>query len=188
MRAYLTVAAALSIACSGAVGQAYRWVDDQGRVHYTQTPPPPRAKGVQRKDFRSGAAETAELPYATQLAAKNYPVTLYTQPDCGPPCDQARASLVKRGVPFREVSVLSQKEIDEVKQVSGRESVPLLVVGSMYQLGFQEARINSLLDTAGYPAAGSRAPTEAPRKPPSASAPPPVQAPQPAAEPSAYSK
>jgi glutaredoxin len=188
MRAYLVVAATLWIACSDAAGQAYRWVDEQGRVHYTQTPPPPAAKGVQRKNFRSGAAEPPDLPYATQVAAKNYPVTLYTQPDCGSPCDQARASLVRRGVPFREVSVLGQKEIDEVKQVSGKESLPLLVVGSLFQVGFQEARINSLLDTAGYPNAWPRAPIEAPRKTEPAAVPPPAQAPQPAAEPSTYAR
>jgi len=164
MRPYLIVAAIFWIACSDAVGQTYRWVDDQGRVHYTQTPPPPQAKEIQRKDFRSGATAYVDLPYATQLAAKNYPVTLYTQPDCGSPCDQARASLVKRAVPFREVSVLGQKEIDEMKRVSGKEELPLLVVGSLFQTGFQENAINSLLDTAGYPPVGPRVPLETLRK------------------------
>ena len=164
MRAYLIVAATLGIACSDAAAQVYRWVDDQGRVHYTQTPPPPQAKGVQRKDFRGGPAGNAELPYATQLAAKNYPVTLYTQPECGSLCDQARAVLVKRAVPFREVSVFGQKEIDEVKRLSGEESLPLLVVGTMFQAGYQEGLINSLLDTAGYPPAGPRLPVDALRK------------------------
>ena len=175
MRAYLVLAATFWIACSDAAAQAYRWVDDQGRVHYTQTPPPPQAKGVQRKDFRSGAPGTAELPYATQLAAKNYPVTLYTQPDCGSVCDQARSSLVKRAVPFREVSVLSQKEVDEVKRLSGGESLPLLVVGSLVQVGFQEGLINNLLDTAGYPSAGPRVPVEVLRKADPAATPPPAQ-------------
>jgi len=164
MRAYLIVAATLWIACSDAIGQAYRWVDERGQVHYTQTPPPPQAKEIQRKDLRSGAPGYVDLPYATQIAAKNYPVTLYTQPDCGSPCDQARASLVKRAVPFREVSVLGQKEIDEMKRVSGREDLPLLVVGSLYQTGFQENAINSLLDTAGYPRTGRSVPLETLRK------------------------
>lgn len=164
MRAYLIAAAVFWIACSEAAGQAFRWVDDQGRVHYTQTPPPPGAKEVQRKNFRPGPAASVDLPYATQLAAKNYPVTLYTQPDCGSPCDQARASLVKRAVPFREVSVLGQKEIDEMKGISGREELPLLVVGSQFQTGFRETAIDSLLDTAGYPPAGPRVPLESLRK------------------------
>jgi glutaredoxin len=164
MRAYVLIAAALWIACGDSAGQAYRWVDDAGRVHYTQTPPPPGAKGVQRKNTRPGVAATVDLPYATQVAAKNSPVTLYTQPDCGPACDQARASLVKRAVPFREVSVVGQKEIDEMKKVSGREDLPLIVVGSQFQTGYQEGRINGLLDAAGYPAAGPRLPIEALRK------------------------
>ena len=140
MRTYLIVAAALWTVCSDAAGQTYRWTDERGQVHYTQTPPPPQAKEIRRKDFRSGASGSVDLPYATQIAAKNYPVTLYTQPDCGPPCDEARASLVRRAVPFREVSVLSQKEIDEMKRLSGREDLPLLVVGSQFQNGFQETR------------------------------------------------
>jgi glutaredoxin len=181
-RTYLLAAAAVWMACSDAAAQTYRWVDREGRTHYTQTPPPPGAKGVQRKNLQqSGAAAQGDLPYATQVAAKNFPVTLYTQPDCGSPCDQTRASLVKRAVPFREVSVLGQKEIDEMKKVSGREDLPLLVVGSQFHVGYQEGRINDLLDTAGYPAAGPRVPIEALRKTGPVASPPSAPASEPEA-------
>ena len=46
MRILLVAAAILLTVCADAFGQAYRWVDQDGRVHYTQTPPPPGAKGV----------------------------------------------------------------------------------------------------------------------------------------------
>jgi glutaredoxin len=174
MRAYLIAAMSLWIMSADAVGQVYRWTDADGKVHYTQTPPPPQAKGVQRKDLRPGAPGSIDLPYATQVAAKNYPVTLYTQSDCGSLCDRARASLVKRAVPFREVSVVGQKEIDEVKRLSGGEGLPLLVVGSQFQVGFNEGLINNLLDTAGYPPAGPRVPVEVLRKTDSASSPAPA--------------
>jgi glutaredoxin len=164
MRFHLIAAAILFTACAGASGQAYRWVDKDGKVHYTQEPPPPGAKSVQKKTFRQGQAETSSLPYATQVAAKNYPVTLHTAPDCGDPCDRARALLVRRSVPFREVSVLSQNEVDELKRLSGRSDIPLLVVGAQTQSGFQESMFHSLLDTAGYPAAGSSLPIETLRK------------------------
>jgi glutaredoxin len=164
MRAYVIVAAALWLACTGASGQAYRWVDDQGRVHYTQTPPPPGAKKVERKNFRqSGTAPAADLPYATQVAAKNYPVTLYTMENCAP-CDQARALLLGRTIPFKEVNVVTQQDIDEVKKVSGTNELPLLVVGSLFQSKFQEGLYNGLLDTAGYPASGPAVPAEKLRK------------------------
>src|SRR5215831_17473065 len=187
MRAYFVVAAtfAAAIACGAATAQAYRWVDEQGRVHYTQTPPPPGARDVQRKNLlQSGAAASADLPYATKLAAQNFPVKVFTQEKCEA-CDRARALLVKRGVPFSEVNVVSQTEADEVKAISGETSLPLIVVGSLHQSGFQEQLLNSLLDTAGYPSSGPNLPLEALRKPGPAAAP----APQPGtAEPSAASK
>jgi hypothetical protein len=164
MRILFAAAAILLIICTDALGQAYRWVDQDGRVHYTQTPPPPGAKGVQRKTFRHGPMGTVDLPYATQVAAKNFPVTLYTLPDCGSPCDQARALLVRRAVPFTEASVVTQKDADEVKRLSGKNDLPLMVVGTQVQTGFHEGLLNALLDSAGYPSSAPPAPIETLRK------------------------
>ena len=164
MRILLVAAAILSTICADALGQAYRWVDQDGRVHYTQTPPPPNARNVQRKNLRGGGVDVSNLPYATQVAAKNFPVTLYTLPDCGAPCDQARALLVKRVVPFSEVSVVTQKDSDEVKRLSGKTDLPLLMVGNQSQTGFQESLLNGLLDSAGYPTSVPPASIEALRK------------------------
>jgi glutaredoxin len=167
MRTYFIVAASLAaaITCGAAAAQTYRWVDDQGRVHYTQTPPPPGARDVQRKNLRqSGAAAGADLPYATRVAAQNFPVKLYARDKCQP-CDYARAALVKRAVPFSEINVASQKDLDEVQSISGNAQLPLVMVGSLHQTGFQEQQLNSLLDTAGYPPSGPSLPVEALRRP-----------------------
>jgi glutaredoxin len=165
MRQFFLAAVMISIACTHALAQAYRWVDKEGRVHYTDAPPPPEAKEIQRKNLRSGSGvDTSNLPYATQFAAANFPVTLYTSPDCGPPCDNARASLVKRAVPFKEISVESQKDFDEMKKLSGGTRFPLLVVGREMQSGFRDDLFSGLLDTAGYPSSGPPMPLEALRK------------------------
>jgi hypothetical protein len=75
-------------------------------------------------------------------------------------------------VPFREVSVSTQEEADQVKKLSGKSEYPLLVVGSLLQSGFLESLYNNLLDTAGYPPSGPRVPIETLRKvdPPAAKA------------------
>lgn len=165
MRQFFLAALMISITCANASAQAYRWVDKEGRVHYTDAPPPPDAKEVQRKNLRGGGGvDTSGLPYATQVAASNFPVTLYTSPDCGPPCDNARTSLVKRSVPFTEISVTQQKDLDEVKRLSGSIHLPLLVVGREIQSGFRNDLFNGLLDTAGYPSSGPPMPIEALRK------------------------
>jgi len=164
MRLHLFTAALLLAIGVDASGQAYKWVDRDGRVHYTQTPPPPDAKGVQRKNFHSEQAEAVDLPYATRLASTNFPVTLYTWPDCGSPCDQARTLLVRRAVPFREVSVVTQKDAEELKNLSGRNDLPTLVVGTQVHVGFQERAYNGMLEAAGYPSSVAPVPIEALRK------------------------
>jgi glutaredoxin len=166
MRIALVAGIVLAVLCGGASAQMYRWVDKDGGVHYTQTPPPPDAKSTQRKSLGTGggAMPYGDLPYATQSAAKNFPVTLYTSPDCGAPCEQARSFLVRRVVPFREISVRQQKDIESLKAVSGGLQVPYLVVGSQKQAGFLEDAYGALLDSAGYPSGGPRLPLEALRK------------------------
>jgi hypothetical protein len=160
MRIALLAGVVFAVSCGAASAQMYRWVDKDGRTHYTQTPPPPDAKSVERKPLGAGSAGGAEksyadLPYATQSAAKNYPVTLYTSPDCGMPCDQARAVLVRRAVPFREIRVQRSQDVESLKSAGGTQ-VPHLVVGSLKQSGFLEDAYGALLDTAGYPSSGPR--------------------------------
>lgn len=163
MRPHIVAALTLWLGCAQAFAQVYRWVDEAGKVHYTQNPPPSGTKGARLKDLRNSATATVDLPYATQEAAKKFPVTLYSRSECAP-CEQARATLVKRAIPFREISVLAQKDVDEVKKLTGTTDLPVLVVGSQVQAGFQEGLYNNLLDTAGYASSGPQVPMEKLRK------------------------
>jgi glutaredoxin len=163
----------LGAACA-ASAQMYRWTNEQGRVHITDTPPPPSAKDVQRKSpVVSGAnPENPGQPYSVQLAAKSFPVTLYTAKDCEP-CGAARKLLNSRGVPFREVLVVDEPQQEELRKVAGALAVPSVTVGRNVQKGFEENSYHSLLDIAGYPRAGILPPrNQAEPKP----APPPAEA------------
>lgn len=157
MRAMLVAAVLLAVALAGAQAQQmYRWVDKDGRVHYTQQPPPPDAKNVQRRSTASSTPESPELPYATRLAAKNFPVTLYTAPDCGAACRDARESLEKRGVPFHEIVVGDDRSIEDLKRLTGKTQVPVLRVGTQPQVGYEPEGWKAALDGAGYPETGPR--------------------------------
>lgn len=151
----LLLAVLLCATVFAASAQMYRWTDEKGRVHYTSTPPPPGAKGVQKKDATRAAPEAAApgLPYAVQQAQKNYPVTLYTAPGCEG-CDAARKLLNARGIPFREVSVVENAQIAELKTAVGSNSVPAMLVGRSVVTGFEAGGYNRALDAAGYPRAG----------------------------------
>jgi len=168
MRAMLVAAVLFTVAIAGAQAQQmYRWVDKDGKVHYTQQPPPPDAKEVRRRPASTGAPESPDLPYATRLAARNFPVTLFTSADCGAPCRDARDSLEKRGIPFEEIVVGDEKSVEELKRVAGRTQVPVVRVGKQISVGFEADIWKSALDVAGYPASGpparARVRTEAPK-------------------------
>ena len=152
MRTALFLVLATAAAC--ALAQQYRWTDDKGRVHYSDTPPIPANKSLQKKDLK-GSVVSSESPFELQLAVKNAPVTLYTSPSCKEGCPEARETLNKRGVPFKEVQVWDTESNELLRKVSGANQVPTLQVGSSVQKGFEQGAFDKLLDIAGYPKAGS---------------------------------
>jgi glutaredoxin len=127
---------------------AWRWYDPADQSwKITDTPPPGRAQKIEKS---AAHILPNKLPYATQMAARNFPITLYTQPVCDG-CDAGRQLLEKRGLPFTEKVVKSQAELDEVKKLSGKTALPLITVGSQSFSGYEEKSWNGLLDIAGYP-------------------------------------
>lgn len=139
--------------------QMYRWTDQNGRVHVTDTPPPASAKGVQKQRASVPAAAAPgdgahQTSYELQLAMKDYPVSLYTSPMCKEPCQRARDHLNKRGVPFREIQVWDVDSNEQLKRISGSSEVPTVVVGSSVQKGYGVSAFDELLDSARYPKAG----------------------------------
>jgi len=141
-------------AAATAGAQMYRWTDKDGKVHFGDSPPP-GARDVRKKGqpAASSSAPSQNLPFATQQAMKDFPVTLYSTPGCEA-CDQARKLLNARGVPFKELSVNSEKELKDLMSAVGSNSVPSVLVGPTVLKGFEEGAYNRALDTAGYPRAG----------------------------------
>ncbi len=139
-----------------AQAQLYRWTDESGKVHYTDTQPPATAKNVEKKGpARASGAEAAaaQQSYALQQAVKTFPVTIYTSKDCGDPCKKGLDHLNKRGVPFTEKVVATQAELDELVKLAGAPRVPVMIVGVNIRKDYEEQSWNEALDTAGYPKA-----------------------------------
>ncbi len=145
--------ALLAFACAVAIAQQYRWTDAKGEVHYSDTPPP-GAKNVQKRNLRGSVVETPP-PFELQRVQKDFPVTLYTSPNCKEPCAMAREALNRRGVPFDEVQVWEEESNEKLKKATGANEVPALVVGRTAHRGFEQGAYDSLLDSAGYPKAGA---------------------------------
>jgi glutaredoxin len=150
---------ALILLTSAANAQLYRWTDEKGGVHVTDTPPPANARSVVQKKSSAEGGNTAEQrPYELTLAMKDFPVVLYTAPNCKQPCARARDALNKRSVPFKEVQVWNDATTEELKGLSGANEVPTLLVGRSVNRGFEQGAYDALLDSARYPKAGTLPP------------------------------
>jgi glutaredoxin len=172
----LAVLLALALPASAAM---YKWVDAQGRVQYSDTPPPPGTKVEEQRIIRNTIA-TGGTPFAVQEAAKRNPVTLWMH-DCGDLCNRARDFLASRGIPYTLRNPSRMGEQDAWKKASaGENAVPLLVVGTRTVKGFEEPEWNVALDAAGYPRG---APALKPQAIPPATDPVPPAKPAPVAPP-----
>ena len=151
---------------AGVAAQAemFRWVDADGKVHYSDQPPPANVKQVEKKKVSGGKPSEAPLPYALQQAVKNFPVTLYSS-TCGEGCARASALLSKRGVPYTELDATDAKTQSELKTLTGGQIVvPVIKIGREVVKGFEEGAWNRSLDAAGYPKTALIAP-RAPGRP-----------------------
>ena len=171
----------VSAFAAGQTQQVYRYVDSEGRVVYSDKPPPADAREAQAKRIGRNTIETSSLSYAAVLAEQRYPVTLYTF-GCGLVCDTAAGLLNKRGIPHTVVDVGQNDGAEKLKRLTGGLDAPALQVGDQYTTGYNESRWQNMLSDAGYPqtppprtAPVARAPQAPPAAPPSGA----VEAPTP---------
>jgi len=143
------VGLALLLWAGAASAQMFKWVDANGKTHFTDTPPPATAKAAPIKSS-TGAAAGAGLPYALAMAVRNAPVVLWTTSPC-PSCDAGRAYLKSRGVPFSEKTVTNDADEAKLRESGGDERLPALFVGRNKVIGYQQGAWADALSAASYP-------------------------------------
>jgi glutaredoxin len=173
---HLALALVLAMGASNASAQLYTWKDAKGVTHVTDQPPPENLPGKSAavKGAALRSASQPSLPYALNEAVRRNPVTLYTTSSCEA-CDQGRALLQQRGVPFSEKTVNSNEDQQKLKAAGSDARLPLLVVGSNKVIGFEAVSWQDALSAATYPLQ-SRLPAGWRQAPALAAAPAPAEA------------
>ncbi len=166
----------LGLTAAAPAAAQYKWVGPGGEVTYSDRPPPSGTHAVSVGTMSAPARrDDAGLPAALRDPAAKHPVVLYTSSDCAP-CQQARAHLSKRGVPFAERTIATGADADAFQRAGFQEaSVPALGVGRERSVGYEASAWDRLLDAAGYPKssmlpASYRPPAPAPLAAPPAAA------------------
>jgi glutaredoxin len=177
----LTVALLATLAAAAPALAQYKWLDSNGRVMYGDNPPRD-AKKVEK--LGSAAPDDSDplrgAGFELRRAVQAHPVVLYATGDCSP-CESARQLLRARGVPYTEKLIVTQADIDALRNLGGGNQVPVLTVGRQVQQLFETNTWHSLLDAAGYPRA-SQLPRSWQPATPTPLVPPPPQAPPKTAE------
>jgi len=132
----------------------YRVVGPDGRVTFSDQPPPANAAvrpvGNTAAGAPAGAGASGQLPFELRQISSRYPVTLYTGRDCAP-CNSGRNLLNARGVPYTERTVETAQDGEALKRLSGEMGLPFLTIGSQRIKGYSDTEWTQFLDAAGYP-------------------------------------
>ena len=145
----IAISGALTLFPDSAHAQLYKWAGADGKINYSDTPPPPGAKQMGTK-ASGGESVSVPLPFDLAAAVAQNPVTLYTSPTCAP-CDEGRNLLKTNGIPFSEKTVNTNDDLERLKQVGGATQLPLLVIRSTKFRGFEGTEWRTALTSAGYP-------------------------------------
>ena len=129
----------------------YRIVGPDGRVSYSDQPPPAaNAKPVVSGAPGAAGGASAQLPFELRQVASRYPVVLYTSAECAP-CNSGRNLLNARGIPYSEKTINTFEDGEALKRLSGQASLPFVTIGSQQIKGYSDSEWTQFLDAAGYP-------------------------------------
>ncbi|WP_439115363.1 glutaredoxin family protein [Hydrogenophaga sp.] len=147
------VGLAIGLAAAPALAQGvYRMVGPDGRVTYSDQPPPANvnARPVGSATTNIAASANAQLPFELRQVSSRFPVTLYTSTDCVP-CNSGRNLLNTRGIPYVEKTINTAQDSEALKRLSGAASLPFLTIGSQQIKGYSDTEWTQFMNAAGYP-------------------------------------
>lgn len=153
----LLVCFIVAVLAGNSVAGMYRWVDRNGAVHVTDTPPQ-QADNAKIETVPTRQTDTknppevkdprANPPYAVQRRppVKENNVELYTTSWC-PWCKKARAFFQSNGVPFIEYDIEKDQDAARRKeQLDRNKGVPFAVINGTGINGYNEKAYNRALN------------------------------------------
>ncbi len=137
---------------SAATAEIYRWVDDQGRIHFSDQPPLTQKsetielpeittyQGVSVADM--GGAVVNEKS-ASKLKLNNKKVVMYSAEWCGV-CTKAKKYFRKKKIPFTEYDIDKSKKARKDFKKMKATGVPVILVGKKRMNGFNAKKFEKL--------------------------------------------
>lgn len=148
----------LSITTLASTAEIYRWVDSEGRVHYSDREPTDTQAEVRWvNDEATPAVADAPKPAAAisrivepQPPEAPPPISafMYSSPKCGW-CRKAERYFDARSVPWRSVDITASKQAKREFDDLGGRGTPLIFIEGEKVAGFNEAKLDQILQQYG---------------------------------------
>lgn len=143
------IAVCALLACIPASAQQiHRWVDADGRVQYSDKPPP----GVKSRPVESRINSYTGAPQVSGTAsagATRPEIKMYATDWCGY-CRKARDYFARNRIRYTELDVEKSPAARDEYQRMGARGVPVILVGTQRMNGYSEERLAQMLKAAGY--------------------------------------
>ena len=136
---FLFVASLLFSAASSA--EFYKWTDEKGNVHFTDTPPP--GQKAEELELKINTYSAVEIKPLVERLGKKNKVVMYSAIWCGI-CKKAKRYFKTKKIPYVIYDVeKSYSGKRDFKLLKGK-SVPIIIVGDKRMNGFTVARFDKL--------------------------------------------
>jgi hypothetical protein len=144
---------AMACAMPALAAKVYQWRDADGRVYYSDQPPP--AVAAKERQIRANTIGNASPVASKPQIATDPEITLWVSAGCEPACSNALAMLDQRNVPYevRNVNPADEKSmlafINAVGSLQARP--PVLIIGKTVLKEWNSPLWQAELSRAGYP-------------------------------------
>ena len=131
-----------------ASAEIYRWVDEQGRVHFSDSASQQDAEQVEVKVQTVKTVRVNYLPeWSSALAPPAASVVMYSTTWCGV-CKRAKRYFQEQGIAYTEKDIEARDDWRQEFDRLGGVGVPLILVGKRSMSGFSASRFDALYEQA----------------------------------------
>lgn len=148
---HLVILILLGISCQNVMAavKIVECEDEEGNKTF-QSICPPGSKMVNERRVATGVSSQDTSGSGSQSGGTNISAILYSIPDCES-CDIVRDYLQNRNVSVTEKSIIDNIELqEEMKEITGKQSVPVVIIGEKVLTGYNATQLKAALVAAGY--------------------------------------